>query len=106
MEPGADSGPKEMEHPGEELVFLLEGTLVFRVGGDELALRPGDAAGFKAGDQDGHCLQNRTCEDARILAVGSRSDEDYGEYSDIDMKFHAGRYTGGGGHTRKNGDPI
>jgi hypothetical protein len=27
VEPGADSGPKEMEHPGEELVFLLEGAL-------------------------------------------------------------------------------
>jgi uncharacterized cupin superfamily protein len=47
VEPGADSGQKEMEHPGEELVFLLEGALVFRVGGEELTLRPGDALHFR-----------------------------------------------------------
>jgi transcriptional regulator with XRE-family HTH domain len=47
VEPGADSGPKEMEHPGEELVFLLEGELVFRVGGEELALGQGDALHFR-----------------------------------------------------------
>jgi transcriptional regulator with XRE-family HTH domain len=47
VEPGADSGPKEMEHPGEELVYLLEGALVFRVGGEELGLRPGDALHFR-----------------------------------------------------------
>jgi quercetin dioxygenase-like cupin family protein len=47
VEPGADSGPKEMEHPGEELVYLLEGALVFRVGGEELSLHPGDALHFR-----------------------------------------------------------
>jgi quercetin dioxygenase-like cupin family protein/DNA-binding XRE family transcriptional regulator len=47
VEPGADSGPKEMEHPGEELVHLLEGALVFRVGGEELTLRPGDTLHFR-----------------------------------------------------------
>ncbi len=47
VEPGADSGPKEMEHPGEELVYLLEGALVFQVGGEELNLRPGDALHFR-----------------------------------------------------------
>jgi transcriptional regulator with XRE-family HTH domain len=47
VEPGADSGPKAMEHPGEELVLLLEGALVFQVGGEELALDPGDAVHFR-----------------------------------------------------------
>lgn len=47
VDPGADSGPKEMEHPGEELVFLLEGTLAFRVGAEELTLGPGDALHFR-----------------------------------------------------------
>lgn len=47
VDPGADSGPKEMEHPGEELVFLLEGTLAFRVGAEELILGPGDALHFR-----------------------------------------------------------
>lgn len=47
VEPGADSGPKAMEHPGEELVLLLEGALAFQVGGEELVLGPGDALHFR-----------------------------------------------------------
>ena len=34
--------------------------------------------------------------------VGTRDDADWGEYSDIDMKF----LPRGGGYVRKNGDPI
>lgn len=47
VEPGADSGPKRMEHPGEELVYVLSGTLGFEVGGEEYALRRGDALHFR-----------------------------------------------------------
>jgi transcriptional regulator with XRE-family HTH domain len=47
IEPGADSGPKAMEHPGEELVLLLEGTIAFEVGGEKLNLDPGDAVHFR-----------------------------------------------------------
>jgi uncharacterized cupin superfamily protein len=35
--------------------------------------------------------------------VGSRNDEDHGEYSDIDMVFTAGRYSGKGTYRRKDG---
>src|SRR5437016_3033072 len=47
VEPEADSGPKPMEHPGEELVFMLEGSLRFTVEGEEYALRRGDALHFR-----------------------------------------------------------
>lgn len=53
-------------------------------GGDEM-LRQGDAAGFKAGDSDGHCLQNRSTRDALVLEIGTRIADDVGYYSDIDM---------------------
>jgi transcriptional regulator with XRE-family HTH domain len=43
----ASSGRKPMEHPGEELVFVLEGNLVFEVDEKELALGPGDALHFR-----------------------------------------------------------
>ncbi|MGD9979884.1 MAG: transcriptional regulator, partial [Hyphomonadaceae bacterium] len=72
----------------------------------EAVLRAGDCAGFKAGERHGHCLQNRSSKPAKLLDVGSRSDEDWGEYPDIDMKFLSGRYSGGGGYTRKNGEPL
>jgi len=47
VEPEADSGPKPMEHPGEELVYVLEGTLCFAVGGEEYVLRRGDSLHFR-----------------------------------------------------------
>jgi uncharacterized cupin superfamily protein len=72
----------------------------------EETLAAGDCAGFPAGTRDGHCLQNRSGTDAEFLVVGSRSDDDHGEYSDIDMAFDAGRYSGGGGYRHKDGTPY
>jgi uncharacterized cupin superfamily protein len=48
-------------------------------------LRAGDVAGFKAGDENGHCLQNRATIDARVLEIGTRAAGDAAYYSDIDM---------------------
>jgi len=38
--------------------------------------------------------------------VPAGDEADHGEYSDIDMRFLAGRYTGGGGFTRKDGSSF
>ncbi len=43
---------------------MLAGEVVQCEDGDEVALRPGDAAGFKAGVANGHCLTNRSGSDA------------------------------------------
>ena len=61
----------------------------------ETALRSGDSAGWPAAVPDGHRLQNRSQADATFLVVGTRNDEDRGEYSDIDMVFGSGRYMRG-----------
>jgi uncharacterized cupin superfamily protein len=86
---------------------MIEGELVLVTDAGEEIMRAGDCAGFKAGVHDGHHLINRSNAPARFLVVGGRDDEDWGEYSDIDMKFHSGRYSGkAGGYTKKNGEPI
>jgi uncharacterized cupin superfamily protein len=69
-------------------------------------MRPGECAGFQAGVRDGHCFQNRSSVEAVLLVVGSRNDADHGEYSDIDMIFTPGRYSGGSAYRRKNGTPY
>jgi uncharacterized cupin superfamily protein len=69
-------------------------------------LRVGDCAGFKAAERDGHCFQNRTSMHADLLIVGSRSDDDHCEYSDIDMMLTAGRYSGKGSFQHKDGSPY
>ena len=47
IEPGADSGPEPMVHPGEELVYVLSGNLCFTVDGEVYRLEPGDALHFR-----------------------------------------------------------
>jgi uncharacterized cupin superfamily protein len=66
-------------------------------------LRAGDAAGFPAGDTNGHCLQNRSDRDAEILEVGTRVPGDAGYYSDIDMIAPAGKPAV---YTHRDGTPY
>jgi transcriptional regulator with XRE-family HTH domain len=47
VEPGASSGPEPMRHPGEELVYLLEGTMRFTVDGQVVDLAAGDSIHFR-----------------------------------------------------------
>lgn len=47
VEPGASSGEKMLEHPGEELVHVLEGELTFEVGGQSFVLKPCDTLHFR-----------------------------------------------------------
>jgi transcriptional regulator with XRE-family HTH domain len=47
VEPGANSGPKPMEHPGEELIFVLDGTFEVDVDGQHYSLAQGDALHFR-----------------------------------------------------------
>lgn len=106
LDPGVWSSQRHWHEHEDELVYLIEGELVLITDAGEEIMRAGDCAAFKAGVRDGHCLQNRSDKPARFLVVGGRDDRDWGEYSDIDLKFHPGRYSGGGGYTKKNGDPL
>ena len=47
LEPGASSGDHAMEHPGEELVFVLEGSMEFEVDGQDYRLAEGDSVHFR-----------------------------------------------------------
>jgi uncharacterized cupin superfamily protein len=49
-------------------------------------LRPGDAAGWKSGVANGHCLINRSNCDAVFLEIGTRAKSERAHYSDIDMR--------------------
>ena len=46
-EPLADSGPMPMNHPGEELVIVTEGELVFTIDGEKHSVRAGDSIHFR-----------------------------------------------------------
>jgi uncharacterized cupin superfamily protein len=106
LAPGVWTAQRHWHSHEDEFVYVLEGQVVMVTDAGDETMRPGDCAGFKAGARDGHCFQNRSDADVVLLVVGSRIDEDHGEYPDIDMVFNAGRYSGGGGFRRKDGTPY
>ena len=106
LEPGVWSSQRHWHTHEDEFAYVLEGEVVLVSEDGEEIFRAGDCAGFKAGVPDGHCFQNRSDEPAVLLVVGTRDDADSGEYSDLDLRFLSGRYSGKGGFTRKNGEPV
>ena len=106
LTPGAWSSQRHWHSHEDEFVYVLSGDLTLVTDQGEQTLVAGDCAAFPAGVRNGHCLQNRTAADAEFLVVGSRSDEDHGEYPDIDLIFLAGRNAGGGGYAHKDGTPY
>ena len=90
-------------HSGEdEFVYVLEGEVILVTNAGEEVLRAGDCAGFKAGDADGHHLQNRGAKEAVILEVGSRlPDGDHVDYPDVDLCIRGDRT-----FRRKDGTPY
>jgi transcriptional regulator with XRE-family HTH domain len=47
VQPGANSGDKPMEHPGEELIFILDGSFEIDVDGQHFFLDEGDSLHFR-----------------------------------------------------------
>jgi uncharacterized cupin superfamily protein len=85
LPPGAWSSQRHWHTASDEFVYVLIGEVVLVTDDGEELLRAGDAAAFKAGDADGHCLQNRSTHEVLALEIGSRVARDAGYYSDIDM---------------------
>jgi transcriptional regulator with XRE-family HTH domain len=70
VEPGADSGDKPLVHAGEELVFVLEGTLVFDILGRRYEVGTGDALHFMG--EEPHHWANEGRREARALWIALR----------------------------------
>jgi uncharacterized cupin superfamily protein len=91
LPPGQWSSQRHWHHAEDEFVMVLEGEVVLVTEAGEELLRAGDCAGFKAGEADGHHLQNRSDRDAVLLEIGSRRpSEDGAEYPDIDLAIRPG----------------
>ena len=101
LPPGAWSSQRHWHTGEDEFVYVVSGevTLVTDAGAE--TLRAGDAAGFKANDPDGHCLQNRSSADAVVLEIGTRVAGNMAYYNDIDMMAQPG-----GTYAHRDGTPY
>lgn len=105
LPPGAWSSQRHWHSHEEEFVYVLAGEVTLRTDAGDEVLVAGDSVGFRAGTRDGHCFENRSAAGVTLLVVGSRHEDDHGEYSDIDMKFGPNRYSGPT-YRRKDGTPL
>lgn len=103
LEPGAWSSQRHWHTHEDEFVMMMEGEAVLVGDEGESVLRPGDCAGFPAGVENGHCLQNRSDRDCLFLVAGGRSDKDAAFYPDIDLEAKPGRYSDPDCFRRKDG---
>jgi uncharacterized cupin superfamily protein len=104
LKPGASSSQRHWQKNEDELVYMLAGEVVLREDGGETLLRPGDAAAWKAGVANGHCLVNRSDRDAVFLEVGSRAKTEQVVYPDIDLVMN--RDGNDARYTHKSGEPY
>ena len=104
LKPGAASAQRHWHAAEDEFVYVLAGEVVLCEDDGEVVMHPGDAAGFKAGVANGHCLINRSENDAIYLEVGTRAARERAEYPDIDLR--AERDESGMRYLHKSGEPY
>ncbi len=86
LDPGVWSTVRHWHSHEDEFVMVLEGELTLVTDDGARTLKAGDCAGFRAGDENGHRLENRTAALAVYLEVGSRRPEvDEVVYPDDDL---------------------
>jgi transcriptional regulator with XRE-family HTH domain len=71
MKPGATSGGKLLTHPGEELVHVTSGEVLFNVGGQDFILKVSDSLHFSG--EVPHKWANVTDEPAELIWVVLRN---------------------------------
>jgi uncharacterized cupin superfamily protein len=104
LKPGAASALRHWHEKEDELVYILEGEVVLIEDDGETALKPGDAAGFKANVRNGHHLVNKSSRNAVYLEIGTRSKHERADYPDLDLVMI--RDDKGGHFSHKDGKPY
>jgi uncharacterized cupin superfamily protein len=104
LKPGAASSQRHWHENEDELIYVLEGEVVLCEDGGETVLRAGEAAAWKAGLPNGHCLVNRSNRDAIVIEIGTRAPAERAYYSDIDMMVV--RDETGARYMKKDGTPY
>lgn len=84
LPPGSRSSYRHWHEAEDEMVLMLQGEVVL-VEESESLLQPGDVACWPAGLAIGHCLENRSAQEARYLVLGTRAARDVIHYPDHDL---------------------
>ncbi|MEM9472995.1 MAG: cupin domain-containing protein [Pseudomonadota bacterium] len=105
IDPDSATSLRHWHSHEDEFIYVLDGEVTLVTDGGSQVLTKGMCAGFPAGVEDGHCIENRSGKPATILEVGSRDDRDEGNYPDVDLHCQPNRYKEAI-FTRKDGTPY
>ena len=104
LPPGTWSSQRHWHKHQDEFIYIVAGEVILCTDTGDEKLKAGDAAGFKAGDSNGHCLRNESNEIVLVLEIGTRTSKETVHYSDIDMIAHLRERTSY--YARRNGTPY
>jgi uncharacterized cupin superfamily protein len=90
LPPGSRSSLRHWHTHEDEFLMMLEGTLVLVTDEKEQIVGAGMVVGFKAAEENGHHLINRSDAPAKYLVMSSRMEEDAPIYPDDDVKWFEG----------------
>lgn len=85
LAPGSCSALKHWHTKQDEFIYVIEGEITLVTNAGEQILKPGTAAGFPAGEADGHNLINRSNSIAIYLEIGDRTPDEQVNYPDVDL---------------------
>ena len=104
LAPGAQSALLHRHSRQDEFVYILEGEPTLVTDRGEVALSPGQCAGFPAGGI-AHHLVNRSARDVVYLEIGDRGAGDSAAYPADDLRAALGP-DGHWSYSRKDGTPY
>ncbi len=104
LAPKSRSSLRHWHTKQDEFIYVLSGELTLITDQGESILQAGQAAGFAAGEEDGHCLYNHTEAIASYLEIGDRTPDDQAHYPDDDLIAKASEQ--GWQFTHKDGKPY
>jgi len=87
LPPGGWSSQRHWHSGEDEFVYVLSGEVVQISNTGEDVLRAGDCAAYPKNDANGHHLVNKSNAMAVYLEIGTRTDDDFCSYPDIDMQI-------------------
>ncbi len=85
LKPGSHSALRHYHGKQDEFIYIISGEATLITDAGEQILQPGMAAGFPAGEADGHHLVNNSNADVIYLEVGDRTLQDLVNYPDNDL---------------------
>ncbi len=87
LQPGARSSLRHWHMAEDEFVMVVSGALIMEQDEGDYPMAPGDCAGWRAGDRNGHSFRNDSGEVASFLVVGSKAPREVATYCDVDLRL-------------------